>query len=423
LSSKKNILIVCFSFPPFPGIGGRRWAKFARHLANANFNVHVLAAENSSANISEWNEDVHNGNIKVTSLPLGNSRVFSFYPSNLWEKLIYKALSIKASLFIKGNKQDKIFFIKDKLLKAAEKLVNENKIDTLIVTLPPYKLSYYLLPLKKKYPHLKFIVDYRDPWTDNRSYHGFATISKEDLAAEIEFEKEVLNTADVVLDVNEQSLIALKNKTGSKALFKHLPNGFDQNDYRSIDLSGSLKGDKDIHFVYSGSFYPNLIYLLKPVISVLNKLKTTNTELYKKLHFDFYGNMDHEAIELLKHSDCDAIRFHGSIPQKEVLNKINQADFCLLFAATDHANAFNTKFYEYLYFKKPILYFGGKGDASGFIINNRIGSLFESHQIETLFFDFLNSRELTEFSINSSVDISSFDIENISKTLIGIINA
>jgi len=420
LENKKNILIVCFSFPPFPGIGGRRWAKFAKHLAKNNFNVHVLAAENTSGTRSEWSNDVQDENIKIITLPLGNSKVFSFYPANLKEKLIYKALTVKASLFIKGNKQDKIYFIKNALLKAADRIIKENNIGTVIVTIPPYKLSYYLLPLKKKYPQLKFMVDYRDPWTDNRSYHGFATISKEDLSAETEFEKEVLQTADVIFDVNEQSLQTLRNKTQTKASFKHLPNGYDTDDYSSLKLSKPTSDE--IRFVYTGSFYPNLIYLLEPLIASLNKLKKTNKELYKKLHFDFYGNMDHKALELLKRSNSEAIQFHGNLPQQEVLNKINEANYCLLFSAPDHAHALNTKFYEYLYFRKPILYFGGKGDAAGFILNNKIGLLFEPHQIETLLYDFLNSPGLKDLDINSSVDISVFEVENITKTLIRAIN-
>lgn len=413
-------MIVCFSFPPFPGIGGRRWAKFAKHLAKNDFNIHVLAAQTNSVMESEWTKDVTSENIKLTTIPLGSSKVFSFYPENFKEKLVYKALTLRAKLFIKGNKQDKVYFIKDALLRTADKIISENKIDTIIITIPPYKLSYYLLPLKKKYPHLKFMVDYRDPWTDNKSYHGFADISKEDLATEIEFEKEVLRIADVVFDVNQQSLQVLKHKTESKAQFKHLPNGFDKDDY--VGMDPVKPGSDTIHFVYTGSFYPNLINSLKHIIKCLKRIEKENNALYKKLHFDFYGNMDHKAIELLKQSNCKAIQFYGNLPQKDVLKKIAQSNYCLLFSASDHNHALNTKFYEYLYFRKPILYFGGKGDTSGFIINNRIGYLFEPQQTEILLHDFLTSKDLTEFNPNLSVDISAFEIENITKTLIRTIN-
>ncbi len=420
MENKKNILIVCFSFPPFPGIGGRRWAKFAKQLANNNYNIHVLAAENSSNEKSEWIDDTKQPNIKLNTFSLGLSKVFSFYPKTISEKVTYKALTVKANLFIKGNKQDKIYFIQNEILSQADKLISENRIDTIIITIPPYKLSYYLLPLKKKYPQLKFIVDYRDPWTDNKSYHGFATISKEDLEAEIEFEKEVLAIADVVLDVNAHSLEILKNKTKSKAKFVHLPNGFDSADYKFLEPK--VDSSPTIRFIYSGSFYPNLIYLLQPIINCLHKLEKSNKDLYRNLRFDFFGNMDHNAVELLKKSNCSAITFHGNLAQKQVLDEINQAEFCLLFSAADHNHALNTKFYEYLYFRKPILYFGGKGEASDFIVKNNIGLMFEPNQIEIALYDFLNSDQLNKFKANSSVDISAFEVENISKTLMKVIN-
>lgn len=420
MSPNKNILIVCFSFPPFPGIGGRRWAKFAKYLVKDNFNVHVLAAENTSQQKSEWVDDVDNSDIRINSFSLGLSRVFSFYPVNIFEKIVYRLLSLKAKLFIKGNKQDKIYFVRKRILNLADKIISENKINTLVVSIPPYKLAHCLLPLKVKYPQLKFIVDYRDPWTDNKSYHGFATISKEDLESEIEYEKEVLNAADYIFDVNAYSLKGLKEKIKSKAKFIHLPNGYDSSDYKFTEEKNDIS--PTIRFIYSGSFYPNLIYLLQPLINCLNKLEKTNNELYRNLRFDFYGNMDHKAVELLKQANCKAVTFHGNVSRKQVLDEIHQSDFCLLFSAPDHNHALNTKFYEYLYFRKPILYFGGKGEASEFILKNNVGLLFEPEQLEKELFAFFNSERLKQFNVNLSVDISAFEIENITKLLINIIN-
>ena len=94
MRAEKNILLVCFSFPPFPGIGGRRWAKFAKYLSKQNVNVHVLAAKNEPGTISEWDHDVKSEKIKIHQIPLGLSGVLSFYPKNFTEKAIYKLFSI-----------------------------------------------------------------------------------------------------------------------------------------------------------------------------------------------------------------------------------------------------------------------------------------------------------------------------------------
>jgi hypothetical protein len=420
LTPAKNILIICFSFPPFPGIGGRRWAKFAKYLSQEGFNIHVLAAQNETEAVSEWTKDIKHPNIKTHTIPLGLSGVFSFYPKNIFEKIIYKLLSWQASLRIKGNKQDKIYFIRKKLFSTADKIIKEHKIETVIVTIPPYKLAYYILPLKKSYPGIKFIVDYRDPWTDNKSYHGFADIEKERLAREIEYEKEVLEAADIVFDVNEESLELLKNKAGSKSKFIHLPNGFDKDDYA---LTSTVNKNNSIRrFIYSGSFYPNLIYLLEPMIETVLSLKRSHPQLYKNLRFDFYGNMDHQAIELLNRLNCEAFKFHGNIPHSKVVEEIKGSDYCMLFAASDHSHAFNTKFYEYLFLQKPVIYFGNKGKTAQFLLEHRAGLTFDPNELKKEFYEFLISLREQPARVGNTATFEEFDVKIITKKLIRAIH-
>lgn len=417
---EKNILLVCFSFPPFPGIGGRRWAKFAKYLAKENVKVNVLAAKNSSSAISEWLPDTKSPNIILHELPLGLSGVFSFYPANFYQKIVYRTLSGLASFMIKGNPQDKVFFIKDRFLQEAEQIIKKNNIDTLIVTIPPYKLAYYFADLKEKFPHIKFIVDYRDPWTDNRSYHGFAELSKERLEKETEYEKKVLEKADIICDVNEFSLKSLEKKTKSKARFVHLPNGFDEEDYSSpVNEHG---GGPVKRFIYTGSFYPNLIYLLEPIIQLLLKLKASRPDIYNSLRFDFYGNMDHKAQEVLKRSNCTVITFHGNIPRSQVIDEIKDSDYCLMFAADDHSHAFNTKFYEYLYLKKPVLYFGNRGPVAEYIEHNNAGLVFTPSTLNKGFGEFINELKDKPLQFNKELDISEFDVKALTRKLLRIIN-
>lgn len=417
----KKILLVCFSFPPFPGIGGRRWAKFAKYLALNNYEVHVVAAENNSDVRSEWLSDTQSKNIKLNTITLGVSGVLSSVPKTVSQKVMYRVLGFVKPFIQKGNLHDKIVFIRKKLLNKVDAIIFQEKIATVIVSIPPYNLAHYLVPLKKKHPNVKFIVDYRDPWTDNKSYHGFSDISKERLEVEIKNEIEVLNTFDAVCDVNFGSLETLKQKVNDKTKFFHLPNGFDADDYK---VNSSVSKNKEaIRFIYSGSFYPNLIHLLSPLIKALKELQKTNFELYKKLRFDFYGNMDHKAIELLKGSNCDAISFKGNVSKKQILEELNNSDFFLLFTAPDHSYAFNTKIYEYLFLKKPIIYFGHAGKVSEYILKNKVGMVFEPERLTENFTDFLNSKNLTDFDLNKNVNIEEFDIKQITNKLMEIINA
>ncbi len=423
MAADKKIVLICFSFPPFPGIGGRRWAKFAKYLAQNNFDIHVIAAENKSILTSEWTGDVqNNNNIKLHFIPLGLFSVLSFVPETLIQKIKYRILKMVIPIFINGNLQDKSIFIRKKLLIAAENIIKNNNIKTVIVTIPPYNLAYYLLPLKNKFNDVKFIVDYRDPWTDNKSYHGFAEISKKRFTEELRQEKEVLNGFDVVLDVNTGSLTKLKQNCRTNAQFFHLPNGFDASDYNL--LKPVEKENKEcLRFIYTGSFYPNLLHLLRPIVEALNELKLNCPIEYKNLKLDFYGNMDHEALSLLNATECEIISFKGSISKSETLKQLNSSDYFLLFAAPDHSDAFNTKLYEYLNLRKPIIYFGNAGKVSEFILQNKIGFVFEPGQLAKNFLTFLTSKKGYEFRANQNVNMNEFDIKNITQKLIEIINA
>ena len=40
----KKVLIVSYTFPPSPNVGGRRWSKLVRHLVESGNTVHVITA-------------------------------------------------------------------------------------------------------------------------------------------------------------------------------------------------------------------------------------------------------------------------------------------------------------------------------------------------------------------------------------------
>ena len=94
-----------------------------------------------------------------------------------------------------------------------------------------------------------------------------------------------------------------------------------------------------------------------------------------------------------------------------------------MFSAPDHSYAFNTKIYEYLYLRKPIIYFGHSGKVSAYILKNKVGLVFEPENITTNFSNFLNSNNFIELEYNKNVNIDEFDIKNSTNKLMEILNA
>ena len=63
-----TVLIVSFYFPPYGGVGARRWAKFSKYLSKAGVKTHVLAA-NFDGN-SPWTKDIKELEERTTRIDL-----------------------------------------------------------------------------------------------------------------------------------------------------------------------------------------------------------------------------------------------------------------------------------------------------------------------------------------------------------------
>ena len=68
-SMPERVLLCCYGFPPNTGIGGRRWAKLAKGLAQNGTAVEVINADLPKTGASPWSEDVSHPLITVHSVP------------------------------------------------------------------------------------------------------------------------------------------------------------------------------------------------------------------------------------------------------------------------------------------------------------------------------------------------------------------
>ena len=85
---KEHILIVCHTFPPEKGIGGRRWAKFAKYLSKDSYQVHVITKKKPKYT----DYDPKTFGLETTHIHEVNTfypKILSKRPQNLWEKVKY----------------------------------------------------------------------------------------------------------------------------------------------------------------------------------------------------------------------------------------------------------------------------------------------------------------------------------------------
>ena len=132
------------------------------------------------------------------------------------------------SRFIRGN-----FFIPDPrkgwnryaFRKACELIRSEN-ISHVITTSPPHSTQLIGLRLKRRFPHLKWVADLRDPWTEIYYYDMF----RPSLPARMldrNLEKRVLTRADRIITVGQTlaSSFAARFKGHRRRKQRYFPTG------------------------------------------------------------------------------------------------------------------------------------------------------------------------------------------------------
>jgi glycosyltransferase involved in cell wall biosynthesis len=409
----KNILIICYSFPPNYGVGGRRWAKFAKYLSKNNHNLHVVSNFNTSQRLSEWLKDVESDNITVHEQKVFYPIIFNTTPRTLFEKFNYRFWLFFFKVFSKGSLYDKSFFWKRAVLNNVKKIIIDNQIKNVVVTGPPFRLLYFTALLKDELKNLNLIVDLRDPWTDNTSFFGFDKMSLVRMNFEKKMEKEVILRANYVVSVNDYLTQIFTNKYPYvKDKFITICNGFDHDDIiNTVEKSNSKKESFD--FILAGSLYPDLEYIFVPFLNFLKN--NGDSKFLRKITFHFYGQINYQLEKVIKQYDLNSVKLHGFQKIDLVKQKIAESDFCMMFTSPNHASNFNTKFYEYISMKKPIIHFSNDGDITDFLIKNRLGFAVRSNSFDEDFETLLNKIESDDVNYNYSYDINKFDIRHLTK--------
>jgi hypothetical protein len=421
VKDRSNILIVCHGFPPNPGVSGRRWAKFAKYLKRNDHNVFVLASENVKPTESEWNKDIEN--INVEYLPYRFPKVISLNKPGFFNKIKYRFWLFILKNLNRGNFYDRSFFWKKQITKKVSHYIETKKINTVIVTAGPFFLSYYVTVLKNKYPHVKFIVDFRDLWTGDSEITSFSSLNAKRVEHEKFFERRTIMQSDYILTVGEKMSDYFNSLAINKEVYT-LPNGYDEDDFKDLDIETENNQEGLIKLVFAGTLYINLDYILIPFFEALYKVKREDPELFKRLRFEFYGTFPESYKGLIDYYKLNEIIYSNArLPLNEVYSKIKNATACMLFLNDVYNFALSTKFCEYISQNKKIIVVSNKGQTAEFITSNQLGYWISPQNAYSDLLKCLNEMLSGPKGItNSKFDISYYSLNNLTKSLIEIID-
>lgn len=411
---KKDILIINFAFPPFPGIGGRRWAKFVKYLSHTNiFNIHVLGAKNNTNKISNWNNDVLN--LKNFHYHTFNTRFpieLLSYPYKILDKIKYRVGLFKVKYLSNGDPYDRSCLDEKVLTKRVKQIISSHNIKLIIVSIGPNHSAYFISKLKDAYPKIKFICDFRDPWIDfnEDNFYNDNTI----LLKELEMEKFTISKMDYILSAYETYSNVLKKKYPNKIKnIITITNGFDSSNLITPIAQINQNNDK-IKFSFVGSLHVGVNHVFTPFIDALDKLKNENQILFNKLEFNFYGDIGEHFIKYAKSKHLDNLNFKGFVNESIAKQAVYDSNICLIFLMKNYEFTMSTKFYDYISMDKKIMVVSLPGEVPEIVTKTNSGLWIKPDNIYDDLISSLNLILETNY-LNSpnSFPKENYDIKNI----------
>lgn len=394
--ASKNILLISYTFPPYPGIGGRRWAKIAKYLTQLGYIVHVIHAKNPFNETSLWLNDVENNeNIIRYSIPSRYPKILLTQPRSFMERLNYKLSLFVINLFSKGTPYDRGIFWKKNMMKLSKKLIKKYDVENVIISCAPFSNAYHAIELKNIFKNLNLMVDMRDPWTWGKGY-GMSTLKTDRLNFEKEMESQVVHKFDRIFVPSEEmkDYLTLTYPQFSNKL-SLLPHAFDKDE---ITKKPKQFSDK-LRLLFYGSLYANLD-------KVFNDLAVFIYNSNDKISLDIYATS--EAYKETFNSRKligKSVNYHSQIPPKDLFSKMDVFDYVVIIQP-DYAKDFiTTKIYEIIYSGTPILLISNKGKLFDFIEKNSLGLCFipenlPNNLVDVFNFD-SNHFKTSDFSINN----------------------
>ncbi|MCE4066888.1 glycosyl transferase family 1 [Chryseobacterium gleum] len=387
---QKKILIITYYWPPAGGPGVQRWLKFAKYLPEFGWKPIIYTPENPSYPLLDETlmKDVPE-NIEIV-------RTKIWEPYQLAEKLNKSNKKFKAGQFDVGKNQSwksKLsiwvrgnFFIPDARVfwvnpsvKFLEKYLKENNIGTVVTSGPPHSLHLIGLGLKNKMPELKWIADFRDPWTEI-SYYKHLKLTKSSDKKHRQLESAVFKNADITLATSYTDAENFR-KAGANAVC--ITNGFDESDSgKKAEGQNSEKANLQIRQAFTLSYIGVLEQLRNPenLWKVLDELIREHAEFAADFKLKFVGRIDDKILQSIENSSLkNHILNLGYLAHGEAVEEMQHSDMLLItnFPNESSRGIIPGKIFEYLASGKQILSFGpDKADVAKILEETQAGKHF-----------------------------------------------
>ena len=383
----KSIGILAYYWPPAGGSGVQRWLRFANHLCDLGWDVHVFTFKNPKYPIREKsNLEIINPKIKVNKIkgfefpkfmtsPSENI-LFNNYYSNysstqsyMYDQVARKFIYTLRELFLFPDARK---FLINPSYKFLKNYYRKHNLNHLITTGPPHSMHLAGMKLKKD-SGIKWIADFRDPWSNffqNKLLNELdLTIKKHEKA-----EADVLKNCDGVFTTSEslKSKFSIKNKNSY-----YVPSGFE----KEIESTDHNK----FRIIYAGSMKE--IQNPKNLWLALHDLIKSDEKFKDLLEIILIGNIDRRVINSIEFKKIRDRKILSYMSKKQLDDEISKSQLQVVCSVNypDSDDIVPGKFFHYLSSKKNILGISNKGSDLEKIINEtKSGMSFDYDNYEDL---------------------------------------
>jgi len=384
----EKVLIITYYWPPSGGSGVQRWLKFVKYLPSFGWEPHVFTPENPSFAIQDpsLEKDVP-AEAEVMRLPIWEPYDIFFRLASLTGSKKQpsptalvpsknKSVFQRVSTWIRGNlfiPDPRVFWVRPSTKFLSDYIVH-NGIRVVITTGPPHSIHLIGLRLKKKIPQLRWMADFRDPWSEWGMWDSLM-VSKTVRSLHRNMERKVLSTADEIITITPFYVKQFERL--ARRPVRLLTNGFDEEDF------AGLVHTKEDTFLIRHVGLVNEKCDPRPFMRAFVSELRDNAAFARDVRLEFIGEV-HPDFRRFVAGDAEMQKvtvFRGNI-QHDKLIPLYGSSALLLLILTGYKDAegfLPGKLFEYLASGLPVLGVGPvDGDAATLLKDTRGGVMVAS---------------------------------------------
>ena len=381
----KRLLIITYYWPPTGGSGVQRWVKFSKYLPEFGWQPVVYTPENPEqlardesllADIPACAEVVKTHitePYEIYRRLTGGKQGAEVNPVNAQKKNWKQRLS----LWIRGNcfvPDPRIGWVRPSV-RFLKKYLAEHPVDAVVTTGPPHSVHLIGRGLKRALG-LRWIADFRDPWTEMFYYKHLGLGPAADRRHH-RLEQSVLDEADAVISVSPPVAADFRAKTKTPVIL--ITNGVDEEDFPGPEKTGPPARRPEIRLVHTGLFAADGNPL--NLWDALAERCAADPVFRERLQIRLAGKVDAAITEAIRARGLGGNLVElGYLPHDETVREQRAADILLLplRREPEYAKVLPGKIFEYLAAGRPVLGIGQEDGAAAAVLRDAAaGEMFD----------------------------------------------